>query len=407
MIEKIDGTILTIEGKRYDVIRNLECLEEANGRQKTYLRTPTKVKVFKELKGTDPELFERVTHTYWWSQYEDAVNGVVTATNNNNESEGMSLMNNESLTKLINAIESISDMHKIEFAEKKVEDYAKEFIEKTYGKLPTVYDIRVTDDKIGRVEGVTHKIFPTVCKLINMGEPVMLVGPAGTGKNYMVEQIAKALGGEFFYSSTLTQEFKLTGYQDANGKYHPTPLRKAMEFANENPDKIAVFMLDEFDGCSADVAIMINGLLANGYMDFPDKMIRVGDNFKVVCAANTFGNGADMVYAGRNVLDGATLDRFITVKMDYDENLETKLCPDDELKRFIYDIRRSAKNNHINAIVGMRCLSKAYKMLINGLDKDTIVQGAIVKGMGEDDINVLKGGLDSSNSWYKYFKYIK
>ena len=405
MIEEINGTILTIEGKRYDVIRNLECLEEASGRQKTYLRTPTKVKVFKELKGTDPELFERITHTYWWSQYEDAVNGVTTPVNN--ESEGMSLMNNESLTKLINAIEGISDMHKIEFAEKKVEEYAKEFIQKTYGKLPTTYDVRTSDDKIQRIDGITHKIFPTVCKLVNMGEPVMLVGPAGTGKNFMVEQIAKALGGEFFYSSTLTQEFKLTGYQDANGIYHPTPLRKAMEFAIANPDKPAIFMLDEFDGCSADVAIMINGLLANGYMDFPDKMLRVGDNFKVVCAANTFGNGADMIYAGRNVLDGATLDRFITIKMDYDENLETQLCPDEDLKRFIYDIRRSAKNNHINAIVGMRCLSKSYKMLMNGFDKDTIVQGAILKGMGEDDINVLKGGLDNSNPWYKHFKYVK
>jgi MoxR-like ATPase len=50
-------------------------------------------------------------------------------------------------------------------------------------------------------------------------------------------------------------------------------------------------------------------------------------DFVCIAAANTYGHGADRVYAGRNQLDGATLDRFRTgiVAMDYSEALEEQL----------------------------------------------------------------------------------
>lgn len=409
MIEKIDGTILTIDGKRYDALRDLECLEEASGRQKTYLRKPTKIKVYKELKSMDADLFNAVTTRYWWTtELDNAVNGVATQVESNtNTNGGVNLMDNQMLSKLITAIDNISDMHKIEFAEQKVEQYAKDFIEKTYGKLPVTYDIRVTDTDVKRIEGQTHKIFPKVLKYVNMGKNIMLVGPAGTGKNYMCEQIANALGGKFFYTNSLTLEYKLTGYEDASGKYHSTPIRDALDYANAHLDEQVILMLDEFDTSSSEVATLANSLLANRYMNFADgKRITAPSNVKFICGANTFGTGADALYVSRNVLDAATLDRFIVVKMNYDTNLETHLCPDNELKQFIYDIRKSAKKNHINAVFGMRCLTNAYEMLMNDISRQDIVQDAIIKGLGEDDINVIKHDLDTSNSWYKEFKFV-
>jgi MoxR-like ATPase len=239
-----------------------------------------------------------------------------------------------------------------------------------------------------------------------MGKAIMLTGPAGTGKNYLIEQIATALGGKFFYSSTITQEYKLTGFIDASGNYHSTELRKAIDYANEHPDIKVIMMIDEIDASVPDTLVVANSLLANRYFDFPDQRVSVGDNFVIIAAGNTVGLGADMVYTGRNVIDGATLDRFILVKMDYDSELENALCPEESLKNFIYDIRKSAKKNHINCIVGMRCLKNAYEMFVNEFDKQDIVSDAIIKGLGEDDINVLKADLDSSNEWYKYFKYV-
>lgn len=407
MIEFLDveSYALTYQSKQWDLRKDLESLEGANGRQKTYIRRPNKIAIYKELSRRYPEIYEDIQKYGWFEQYRSEVEGVTTHSEMN---EGEMNMNTEVLEKLMKgfdnlskSIDSISDEHRINFAKEDIKNYVNEFMKMEYPNLPKTLDIRVSDAKINKIEGVTHKIFPKVCKLINMNKPVMLSGPAGTGKNYMVEQIAKALDLNFYYTSTITQEYKLTGFIDANGSYHTTELRRAME-----DEKGALFMIDEIDASVPETLVVINSVLANGYFDFPDKRVTANPNFHVICAGNTVGLGADMVYTGRNVIDGATLDRFVLVKMDYDKNIEQALCPDEELKRFIYDIRKSAQKNHINCIVGMRCLKYAYEMLANDFDKQDIVSDAIIKGLGEDDVNVLKSSLDSSNSWYRYFKYI-
>lgn len=405
-LEDIDGQyIVTYKGEKYNLKKDLEACAAAQGRQKTYLRKPTKITLYKELKVRYPEVYEDISKLYWFDPYKSELDGVEQE-NKNEEMGGMSTMNTDAIEKLTKAIESISDTHKIEYAEEKITNFIKEFMKKEYGNIPKSLDIRVTEDKTIRVEGLTHKIFPKVAKLLNMRKPVYLAGPAGTGKNFLAEQLAKALGGKFFYSSTITQEYKLTGFIDANGNYHATELRKAIDYANSHKDVVVIFMLDEADASIPETLVVINSLLANGYFDFPDERVSVGDNFVIIAAGNTVGLGADAVYTGRNVIDGATLDRFILVKMDYDAELEKALCPEESLKQFIYDIRNSAKKNHINCIVGMRCLKNAYEMFINGFDKQDIVSDAIIKGLGEDDINVLKADMNSNNEWYKYFKYI-
>lgn len=410
MIENLDreNYIVTVNGERFYLKHDLEAVAAATGRQKTYLRKPTKIKVYKELKFRYPDIYEEISKFYWFDK--ESVEGVATESTQKeerNEMEGSFNMNNlEVLNNLTKAIESISDTHRIEYAEEKITQFIEDFMKKEYGNIPKTLDIRVTEDKTVKVEGLTHKVFPKVLKLVNMGKAIMITGPAGTGKNYLIEQIANALGGKFFYSSTITQEYKLTGFIDASGNYHSTELRKAIDYANEHPDIKVIMMIDEIDASIPDTLVVVNSLLANGYFDFPDQRVSVGKNFVVIAAGNTVGLGADMVYTGRNVIDGATLDRFILVKMDYDSELEKALCPEESLKNFIYDIRKSAKKNHINCIVGMRCLKNAYEMFVNGFDKQDIVSDSIIKGLGEDDINVLRADLDSSNEWYKYFKYI-
>ena len=54
MIENLDleTYIVTVNGERFYLKNDLEAVAEATGRQKTYLRKPTKIKVYKELKDT-------------------------------------------------------------------------------------------------------------------------------------------------------------------------------------------------------------------------------------------------------------------------------------------------------------------------------------------------------------------
>ena len=105
---------------------------------------------------------------YWFESYRHELEEDRPTQTNEVKNEGVNFgMNTEILEKLTNAIESISDTHKIEFAEQKIETFIKDFMNKNYANIPKTYDVRVTEDKVGRVEGVTHKIFPKVCKLIN------------------------------------------------------------------------------------------------------------------------------------------------------------------------------------------------------------------------------------------------
>lgn len=437
MIEFLDVETytLTYQGKEWNLRKDLEYLGEPNGRQKTYIRRYNKIAIYKELKNRFPEIYQDISKMYWYDQYKTEVEGVATEpvaadpdqpeqpkddkvetpvvtgtipseikvvpTDIKMDTQAMNV-----LEKLTGALDKFSDQSRISCIEQQVFEDVRNFIKKEYPNLPKTLDVRVSDEKVKRVEGHTHKIFAKVCKYVQMHKNVYIYGPAGTGKNYLVGQIAEALDGKFFYASTVTQEYKLTGYKDANGEYQDTELRRALDFANNNPDKISIFMLDEADACVPDALVVINALLANGYCDFPDKRVEVGKNFVVIAAGNTAGVGADVVYTGRNVIDGATLDRFLYVKMDYDKKLEEALCPDENLRNFIYDIRKSVEKNHVNKIVGMRCLRNAYEMLVNGIDKQDIVSDAILKELGEDDTNVVKHDLDSSNEWYKYFKYV-
>ena len=111
-----------------------------------------------------------------------------------------------------------------------------------------------------------------------------------------------------------------------------------------------------------------------------------------------------MVYVGRNVLDGATLDRFVVIQFDYDEEVEKTLAYDLDLFKFIRDLRSNINKAGLRYIVSMRALINATKLLEIGIDKKTILETTIVKNMQKDDLNLIVGKLDSSNPWYSEIK---
>lgn len=65
---------------------------------------------------------------------------------------------------------------------------------------------------------VRHDKYDEIKCCLECGIPVYLAGPAGSGKNHTVEQIAKELGWNFYFSNSIQQEYKLTGFIDAGGK---------------------------------------------------------------------------------------------------------------------------------------------------------------------------------------------
>lgn len=247
---------------------------------------------------------------------------------------------------------------------------------------------------VKKVEGISHEQFDNVLKFVAMNEPVMLVGPAGTGKNVIAKQVADALGLEFYFSNAVTQEYKITGYADANGNFVKTQFYEA--FTNGG-----LFLLDEMDASCAEALIVLNCAIANGYFDFPGiGRVYANENFRVMSCANTYGTGATMEYIGRNQLDGATLNRFAIVEINYDKRIENGVCPDREIADFCRKFRKVCDKNGVKHIVSYREMSRLNKMInVAKLDKEVALKTCLLKGLEKDTLRIISNDMKISNEY--------
>lgn len=240
---------------------------------------------------------------------------------------------------------------------------------------------------------VKHSKFEMIKACIENDIPVYLAGPAGSGKNYTLEQISWELGLEFYFTNSVQQEYKLTGFIDAGGVYHETEFYKA--FKNGG-----IFFLDEMDASIPEVLVLLNAAIANRYFEFPNGKIKAHKNFRVVAAGNTVGSGADEMYTGRLVLDQATLDRFAIIDFGYDRNIEMHIAKGNkELVDFVEAIRTEAETNGIRATFSYRCIGMVTKLERTGIELKNILAIAVFKGMEKDTINNFR--LYTLNNKYK------
>lgn len=231
-------------------------------------------------------------------------------------------------------------------------------------------------------KSVKHERYNDIFTCIKCGIPVYLAGPAGSGKNYTVEQIAKELGWNFYFSNSVQQEYKLTGFIDAGGDYHETEFYKACTDGDD-----CVFFLDEVDASIPEVLVLLNAAIANGYFEFPNGRVDF-DKVHFVAAGNTVGTGADEIYTGRMVIDQATLDRFAIIDFGYDENIEYMLTKgNSDLINFIHELRDIAETKGIRATFSYRCMIMASLLEEGGMEIEKIVKIAIMKGLDKDTLN--------------------
>jgi len=274
-----------------------------------------------------------------------------------------------------------------------VETRVRDFIKSEYGTIERKVTT-VIDGKKVPMQGIQHEKFETVLKFVANDEPVFLTGPAGSGKNVICKQVAEALGLKFYFTNAVTQEYKLTGFTDANGTFHETQFYKAFTQGG-------VFMLDEMDASIPEVLVILNAAIANRYFDFPAPIgyVEAHPDFRVIAAGNTTGHGADYEYVGRNQLDGASLDRFAIVRIDYSPAIENSVAGNDiELADFCRDFRHSADKAGISIIISYRAIGRLAKML-QLLSIDEALETCLIKGLEKDDINMIYQGLTKHNQY--------
>lgn len=271
----------------------------------------------------------------------------------------------------------------------------RERIIEEFGILPQIHEIK-TPTHTNKITGVTHEKFDTVLNLVMSDVPTFLTGAAGTGKNVICKQVAESLGLEFYFTNAVTQEYKLTGFIDANGHYHETQFYKA--FKNGG-----LFFLDEMDGSIPEVLIMLNAAIANRYFDFPCEKVEAHKDFRIIAAGNTFGTGADMEYTGRYQLDAASLDRFALVEIGYSPKIEDAISNGNkELCEFIREFRKATSDVGIKHLVTYRSLDRINK-LSDIMDIAEALRISLLKNMPKDDINIVRKGMRNINSNNKYF----
>lgn len=197
---------------------------------------------------------------------------------------------------------------------------------------------------------LTHQKFEDVIKAVSVpGGNVLMVGPAGSGKTQIAQDISKALGIPFYFNGPVQSEYKLLGFRDATGVYSPTPFYNAYSSGG-------VYLFDEIDASSPQALVAFNTAIANRLCDFPGsgEPVRAVDGFHCLAAANTFGRGANHDYVGRNQLDAATLDRFIVIEIDYDPGMEFRLARNDSWVKKVQKWRERARTLGVRHVISMR-----------------------------------------------------
>ena len=251
-----------------------------------------------------------------------------------------------------------------------------------------------------------HSASAVILELIALREEIFLVGPTGTGKTFLCGQIADVIFGENAAAFGLTQRDEATsrfgfismteGTSEAElfGRLVPRGESGSFEYLiSEFIDKYengGLFLLDEFDAGNANVILKLNAALSNGIASVPNRAekpyAKRHPEFICIASANTFGRGADFQYTGRECLDMSTLNRFQmgTVIVDYDQDLERKLCPCDKTYNALNSLRELIESNGIEQVISTRTFRKAARMIAAGWETSKILD-RILTGWSRDE----------------------
>ena len=162
-----------------------------------------------------------------------------------------------------------------------------------------------------------HSKFDEITTLVNAGIAVLLTGEKGSGKTTVAKDVTEKLNLSFF-SLSMTRQTTLShllGFMNVNGTYIPNQIRKAAENGG-------VVLLDEIDASDPNVILSLN-TVENGYIAFPDKVVELHPDFRLMATSNPQDNHRD--YNGRAKLDASTIDRFDIIDVERDANLEKTL----------------------------------------------------------------------------------
>jgi len=254
---------------------------------------------------------------------------------------------------------------KLKQTEAELRDLAKQAVLEAAEKRAPII-IREGDVK-RKVKGVMPPEFKTMVELASERIPILLVGPAGCGKTYLAAKLAEALGMEFSdqscsegMSESVFNGRLLPIGKNGEFKHVPTPFMQRYENGG-------TMLLDEIDAGDPNLFTYINKAIANTSYTVEQRhtnpVVKKHSDFVLIAAANTYGNGADAMYVGRNQLDAATLDRFRVglLPLDYCREVEESLAPS-SVCNWAWEIRDKINKQKLRRIMSTRVIEQMGRM---------------------------------------------
>jgi len=252
------------------------------------------------------------------------------------------------------------DMEKAETLLARIEKLIEQKMTAKFASAPSEFFEVKNKGKVKKVKGLVPKEFKRILQLAQARKNTLLIGPSGCGKTYISPMVAESLDLRFGAMSCSEGGMDESAFQ---GLILPTGDQGKFEYHYalfvDFYENGGVLLIDEMDNADANLMAFANAALAGDYFYLPkrwnNRLVKRHEDFVCMAAMNTFGHGGNMLYAARNQLDGATLDRFRAgiVEMDYDARVEQKLI-DPEVYEWGKWIRKGVNALKMNRLMTTR-----------------------------------------------------
>lgn len=336
----------------------------------------------------------------------EETNKVESTTKTDNE------MKTENVTNMQNALSALAQIEKTAFesgraaAEKELQPQIddlllrlKEAAEKGGNGTTFILNAPNGEKKETKVEHKVNPAFERCNRYFKDGMHLFLHGPAGSGKNVLAEDFAKAYDLKFYYINTCYTKYDFVGFIDANGKFIDTAFTRWLK--NENG---GLLMIDEICTSTAEALNPINSLLSNGYITLADgKLYNMTENHRIIAADNTNGEGATEDYNGRFVMEKSTKDRFEFVKIRYDLKIEKSIVGDKtDILDFIHELREICEKAGIHLVCGYRVLTKLVRYYSEPAKE--ILEDCLFKGLEKESIREIANRITTTGHYQNALK---